>query len=381
MDTLRQIAIASPSLGEEESEAVRRVIESGWLTQGPAVADFEREFAKRHHTSRAAATTSCTTALHLALIAAGVRPGDEVIVPSFTWIATANAVEYCGARPVLVDIHRDSFNIDPAAVEAAVTDRTTAVIPVHLFGLCAEVDDVRSAVPEHVKIIEDAACAAGAEAGGRRAGSLGDVGCFSFHPRKSITTGEGGMITSNDEHLVDHVVRLRNHGAGTSEERRHVSDRPHQLPDFEELGFNYRMTDIQAAIGMVQLARLEEFIAERAHWAAWYKDQLAGLEWLRTPSEPSGGRHAWQAFVCAVTEDAPIARDDLMDALYARGVSTRPGTHAVHMQGYYQDKYMLHPHDLPNSSWAADNSIALPLHNRMAEADFEHVVDCLRKAR
>lgn len=199
--TKRTIAIASPSIGPEEWNAVREPLESGWLTQGPKVAEFEHAFAEMHEVDHALATTSCTTALHLGLAAMGIGPGDEVIVPSFTWVATANVVLYCGATPVLADVRPDTFNLDPEAMARAVTDRTRAVIAVHLFGLCADMDAIRASLPDSVDIIEDAACAAGAAYKERPAGGLGQAGAFSFHPRKAITTGEGGMLTTRDGDL------------------------------------------------------------------------------------------------------------------------------------------------------------------------------------
>ena len=268
----------------------------GWLTQGPQVSSFEKAFAARHAVPHALATTSCTTALHLALAALGVGPGDEVIVPAFTWVATANAVLYCGAEPVLCDVDPVTYNIDPAAVAAKVTARTKAAIPVHLFGLCADMDALRAALPASVKIVEDAACAAGAAYKGISAGALGDAACFSFHPRKSITTGEGGMLTVKDAALAARAEVLRNHGASISEEQRHLGPQPYLLPDFDELGFNYRMTDVQAAIGLVQLGKLDRFIDERDRWPRTYREELADIPWLRPPERPNDGRHAWQAY-------------------------------------------------------------------------------------
>ncbi|KAF0116762.1 MAG: DegT/DnrJ/EryC1/StrS aminotransferase [Rhodospirillaceae bacterium] len=370
------IPIALPATGEEEWHAVREPILRGWLTQGPKVAAFEQAFATRHQVSHALATTSCTTALHLALVALGIGPGDEVIVPAFTWVATANVVLYCGATPVFADVDPVTFTIDVADALARVTARTRAVIPVHLFGACADVEALRAGLPKDVILIEDAACAAGASYKGHPAGGLGDMAAFSFHPRKSITTGEGGMLTTNRADAAETANRLRNHGASLSEEQRHLGAKPYLLPDFNLLGFNYRMTDVQAAIGLVQLAKLDRFITERAHWAAWYGERLACLPWLRLPAVLEG--HAWQAYVTSVDpKSAPLPRDVLMDRLQQQGIATRPGTHAVHKLGYYRTRFGLKPEDFPNAHACDVNTMALPLHNRMSAEDYERVVSSL----
>ena len=372
--------IASPALGEEEWQAVREPLFSGWLTQGPKVAEFERAFAARHQVRYALATTSCTTALHLALAALGVREGDEVIVPSFTWVATANAVLYCGATPVLCDVDRHTNNIDPDNMALKVSPRTKAVIPVHLFGLCADVDALRKRLPAHVKIVEDAACATGATHRGLPAGTLGDIACFSFHPRKSVTTGEGGMVVTNNAVLAARADVLRNHGASISEEQRHHGPQPYLLASFDELGFNYRMTDVQAAIGLVQLGKLDTFIEERDRMAGYYRAQLADIEWLRHPITPNDGRHAWQSYVTYIDPDrAPLTRNDIMAELHRRGVATRPGTHSVHMLGYYRARFGYSPDDFPAARDCERNTMAIPLHNRMTEDDYAYVVDCIRE--
>jgi len=311
----RVIHIAKPDTGEEEWRALREPIESGWLTQGPKVAAFEKAFAERHGVKHALAATSCTTALHLILAAMDIGPGDEVIVPAFTWIATANVVLYCGATPVFVDIDRATFNMDPAQVASKVTPRTKAIIAVHLFGLCADIDAIAAAAPG-IPIIEDAACAAGAAYKGRHAGTLGLAAAFSFHPRKSITTGEGGMVTTNDPKLAARANSLRNHGADLSEEQRHVAPKPYVLADFNLLGFNYRMTDLQGAVGVVQLAKMDRYIDERRKWAEFYAREFADMPWLHTPATPAGSRHGWQSYVCAVDEQqAGVARNDVMERL------------------------------------------------------------------
>ena len=378
----RNIAIALPVTGEEEWLAVKEPLMSGWITQGPKVAQFEKQFAELHNATHSLAVTSCTTGLHLALAAMGIGPGDEVIVPAFTWVATANVVLYCGATPVFVDVSRDTFNMEPEQVAAKVTERTKAIIPVHLFGLCADMDAIKAAIPDHVKVLEDAACAAGAMYKSKYAGTLGDAASFSFHPRKSITTGEGGMVTTDDNELAERMNQMRNHGATMSEEQRHHGPKPYVLPDFNLLGFNYRMTDLQGAVGLVQLPKLEGFISERAKWAEFYREHLSDIEWLRLPQEPSDGMHGWQSFVTYVDPvKAPISRNKIMELLQEKGVSTRPGTHAVHMLGLYKDKYGIAENDFPGARDCNNNTMAIPLHNRMTEEDYQYVVSCLREIR
>ncbi|WP_404942212.1 DegT/DnrJ/EryC1/StrS family aminotransferase [Pseudomonas danubii] len=378
----RNIAISLPSTGEEEWQAAREPLMTGWLTQGPKVAAFEEAFAKRHQVPHALAVTSCTTGLHLALAGLDIGPGDEVIVPTFTWIATANVVLYCGATPVFVDIDPLTYNLDISQVAAKVTDKTRAVIAVHLFGRCLDIDALRAVLPAQVAIIEDAACAAGADWKGRPAGSLGDAAAFSFHPRKSVTTGEGGMVTTSNPELAERMNQLRSHGASLSEEQRHLGPRPYLLPEFNLLGFNYRMTDLQGAIGLVQLGKLDGFIDERARWAQYYCEQLADIDWLRLPTTPQGSRHGWQAFVTYIDpQKAPMPRNDMMETLQAKGISTRPGTHAVHMLAYYRERFALKPEDFPGARDCNDHTMAIPLHNRMSEEDYAYVVEAIRQLR
>lgn len=375
----RNIDISHPDTGEEEWQALKEPLMTGWLTQGPKVEAFEKAFAKRHGVKYAFATTSCTTALHLILTALGIGPGDEVIVPAFTWVSTANVVLYCGATPVFVDVDRTTFNIDVAQISKKLNKRTKAILPVHLFGLCADIDAIAEAAPG-ISIIEDAACASGSGYKGRSAGSLGVAAAFSFHPRKSITTGEGGMVTTNNKELAEKVNSLRNHGASLSEEERHHGSQPYILPDFNLLGFNYRMTDLQGAVGMVQLSKLDRYIEERRRRANYYTEELTDVSWLRTPFVPVGYLHGWQGYVCYIDESrSPMPRNELMKTLYAKGIHTRPGTHAVHMLGLYRRGFGFTQEDFPGARDCDRYSMAIPLHNRMVAEDYEYVVKAIKE--
>jgi len=372
------IPISKPSMGFEEWEALKEPVFSGWLTQGPKVAELEKEFAKIHKVNHAIAVSNCTTALHLALIALNIQAGDEVIVPAFTWVSTANAVLYCGAKPVLIDIDIDTFNIDVDLIEGKITSRTKAIIPVHLFGLCANVPEIKKRFP-FLKIVEDGACAAGAAIEDKPAGSLGDIGCFSFHPRKSVTTGEGGMLTTMENGLAEKLNCLRNHGASVSEEQRHKGPKPYILPSFEMIGYNYRMTDLQGAVGVIQLKKLNHFIEERDKWAKFYSKELEKISWLKPPTIPGGYKHGWQSYVLLVDEKkSPLSRNEFMEYLQQHGISSRPGTHAVHMLDIYRKMFNYNEDDFPNARKANNCSVAIPLHNCMNAEDFEYIVTVIK---
>jgi dTDP-4-amino-4,6-dideoxygalactose transaminase len=365
----RTVALAAPRFGPEELELLRTPLETGWVTQGPLVAAFEEQFAQIHAVEHAIATSSGTTALHLMLLALEIGPGDEVLVPSFTWVATANAVRHCGAVPVFVDVDPGTYNMTPDTVRCRLTERTKAVMVVHQFGLPADVDGIRRVVPDTLRIVEDAACAVGARHHGRPVGGLGAAGAFSFHPRKVITTGEGGMITTNDQGLAETARMLRNHGMGSG-----GSHLP-PLQSVAALGYNYRMSDLHAAVGVAQLGRLDEMLEERRRAARWYVDALAGVPWLRLPYVPGGLTSSWQSFVVVLEPGAPCDRDELAVRLAARGVETRPGTHAVSDLPLYEAT----ADDCPVSRELAARSLAIPLHNRMEPDDYRHVVDSIRE--
>jgi perosamine synthetase len=387
--TARRLPITKPVFGAEEMSAVQEPLKTGWLVQGPAVREFERRFEAFTGIGHARAASSCTTALHLAVAALGLKPGDEVLVPAFTWVATANVVEYMGARPVFVDIDLDTYNIDVAQIEARITPRTVGMIPVHLFGLPADLDPIMGIARDRgLWVVEDAACAFGTRYHGRHVGATGDLGCFSFHPRKSITTGEGGMVTTDREDLAATISSLRDHGASMSDYDRHTAAGSFRLADYNLLGYNYRLTDLQAAVGVVQMDRAGWILSERARCAQAYDDLLRGLGWLQSPSVPDGVVHAYQAYVCLFRPEAPSManvddlhrrRNRLMEALENQGIATRPGTHAAFAQGFYATKYGLEPGDFPNAFMADRLSLALPLFPEMTDDDLTFVTDRLRE--
>jgi perosamine synthetase len=382
--TVKPIPIAKPLFGPEEIAAAAKPLESGWIVQGPYVAEFERRFGAFVGAQHAVACSNGTTALHLANAAMRLGPGDEVIVPSFTWIATANAVVYCGARPVFCDIELTTFNIDTAAIEACITPRTKGIVPVHLFGLCAEMTPILEIAKKHdLWIVEDAACGFGATYHGRQAGTLAETACFSFHPRKSITTGEGGMVTTSRADVAAAVRSMRDHGAAM---RR---DEPSfLLPDYDELGFNYRLTDLQGAIGCVQLDRAEHILGQRRLRARIYDERLPTLGWLRTPHVPQHMEHGYQAYVCLFAPEEPslanvealeTRRNTLMARLEERGIATRQGTHAPVLRAYYREKYDVDATAFPNAVLAEKLSLALPLYPQMTNEEQDRVVDALRE--
>jgi dTDP-4-amino-4,6-dideoxygalactose transaminase len=341
------------------------------------VAEFERAFAEYVGAGYAVAVSSCTAALHLALLAVGIEPGDEVLCPSLSFIATANAIMYARAVPVFVDVDRTTYNIDPNCMESAITPRTRAVLLVHQVGLPAALDEICEIASRHgLIVIEDAACAIGAEYHGQRIGlPHAAVACFSFHPRKVLTTGEGGMITTGDKELAARVLRLRQHGMSVSDLARHGA-RQVMIETYDEVGFNYRMTDLQAAVGCVQLRRLDEMLAKRRGLAWHYTERLARVPWLIPPREPSGLRHNYQSYMVRLASDAPISRDELMQRMLDRGVSTRRGIMAIHREVPYCDSW---DKLLTNTNLVTDTTMILPVFHEMTEDDQDYVVNCVEE--
>jgi perosamine synthetase len=384
------IPITKPVFGDEELRAVQLPLETGWVVQGPHVERFEQALAAYTGAPHAVATSSCTTALHVAVSALGLGPGDEVLVPAFTWISTANVVEYMGARPVFVDADLETFNLDPAAAAAAVTERTVGIVPVHLFGLSANMEPVLElARTRGLWVLEDAACSLGGRYRGAHTGTLGDAGCFSFHPRKSITTGEGGMITTAREDLDRLCRSLRDHGASRSDFERHGGEGAFMLSRYDLLGYNVRLTDIQGALGCAQMERLDWILGERRRAAAAYDERLSALDWLRAPVVPDDCEHGYQAYVGLFQPEPPSLanaaelherRNRVMTTLEREGIATRQGTHAAALQGYYRARYGIVPEDFPNAYLADQLTLALPLYPQLTESDQDRVVEALAAA-
>ncbi len=380
---LLQIPVAKPLLNEMEVEAVRRVVLSGWVTQGPEVAAFEREFAEFVQADHACAVSNCTTALHLALRAVGVGAGDEVITVSHSFIATANAIRYCAAIPVFVDIEADGFNMDPDLILAEITPRTKAILCVHQLGMPCNLAKIVDIGRSHgIPVIEDAACATGSEilwnGEWQKIGKPhADIACFSFHPRKVVTTGDGGMLTTaNGEY--DRRFRLwRQHGMSVPDTVRHGSKQV-IYEDYPELGYNYRMTDLQAAIGRVQLARLPVLVARRRRLADLYREELRNIPCLETPAEPSWARSNWQSY--CVKLPSWLNQRDTMQALLDMGISTRRGIMNIHREDAYADKasHRVATSHLARSVAAQEGAVILPLFAQMTEDEVSFVVEALR---
>lgn len=379
-----KIPIARTQLTKKEFDIIQKPLESGWVVQGPYVKEFEEQFSDFTGVKNSIAVTSCTTALHLSLAALGFGAGNEAIVPAFTWISTANVVEHLGGKVVFCDIDLKTFNIDPSQIESQITPSTKAILPVHLFGLAADMGPILEiAEKHHLWVVEDAACGFGAKYKNRHVGTFGHAGCFSFHPRKAITTGEGGMITTNDDKLAEKMRSMRDHGAAMSDFQRHHGTRPYLLAEHLYAGFNYRMTDIQASLGVTQMERAKTIVSERQGLARKYSEALRKLFFFQLPYENEYYEHGYQSYPCMFDlKNASLnsiklvneKRNAFMDSLQNDGVSTRPATHAVHMLKYYREKYKTQAEDFPNAHIANECSISFPLFNGLTEEEQEFVI-------
>jgi len=372
-----QIPLLRPWLGEEEVQAAAEAIRSGWISQGPKVMEFE-QVADWIGVRYGVATNACTSALHLALRLSGVGQGDEVVVPSFTCMATANAIHHAGARPVFADIDPRTFNLDPESADAAVTPRTRAILLVHQIGLAADVAPFqRLASQRNLRLVEDGACSLGATCRGRRVGALGAPTCFSFHPRKMITTGEGGLIATGDEQLAAKARVLRATGASSSDLERH-SAKGLLVQQYADFGYNYRMTDIQAAIGLVQLRKLDAMLRERAAQAQRYTEALAGLDEIEPPYVPEYATHAWSSYLIRLRPGCPLGRDEMLAWMAQHGISCRVGIQPLHKEPFYREQWR--GAELPFTEDAARTTMFLPIFPGLAPGQQLQVVTAIREA-
>jgi perosamine synthetase len=381
------IPITRAVFDESDLALIQEPLKSGWVVQGRYVKQFEDLFAQMTRSPHAVAVSSCTTALHVGVASLGLGPDDEVLVPAFTWVATPNCVEYMGARPVFVDVDLKTFNIDPAQIERYITPRTRGIIPVHLFGLATEMEPILEIARRHnLWVVEDAACGFDTWYRGRHVGTLGEIGCFSFHPRKAITTGEGGMITTGDDGRDALCRTLRDHGASRSDLERHQQQYSFLLAEYRHLGYNYRMTDIQGALGVSQMQKASWIMARRRAAADRYRELLRDIEWLQLPYEHPDYVHGYQSYVCLFQPEPPsltscervfARRNNLMAALEEKGIITRQGTHAPPHLDYYARKYGIRPEDYPNAYLAERLTLTLPLYAEITADESTEVVDQL----
>ncbi len=377
MTAIEPIAFAKPCMGADEEAAAAAAVRSGWIVGGPRLAEFETRFAQLCGARHAVGVSSWTTGAFLVLHAWGVGPGDEVIVPSLTFIASVNVVIHAGAKPIFADIDPNTWNIDPDAIERLITPRTRVIMPVDQLGLPSDIEAINGIARRHgLHVIEDAACSFGSRNAGRPIGTLTDITIFSLHARKVVTTGEGGMIVTDDGAFAERLRRLRHQGMSLSDHARH-SARPTVFESYPEIGYNFRMTDIQAAIGLVQLDRLPHMLARRREIADRYNTYLRNHPLLRPPYVPEGMQHNWQSYMVGLRPGCGLDRGEVMDWLYDRGIPTRRGVMASHLEPPYAGTASA----LPNTEAAAANTFQLPMHPGLTTAQQDHILQQLDTLR
>ncbi|MBK8551388.1 MAG: DegT/DnrJ/EryC1/StrS family aminotransferase [Ignavibacteria bacterium] len=371
------IPIAKPYLTKDEAQSAYDTILTGWVTQGPRVEEFEKKFCEYTGAEYAVAVSNCTTALHLATIVSEIREGDEVICPSMSYVASSNCIKYTGAKPVFAEVESETYNIDLSHAEKLITDKTKAILIVHQIGMPADIDAFRTLCKKHnLKLIEDAACATGSAYKGKKIGSHSELVCFSFHPRKVITTGEGGMITTSNEAHYKRLKLLRQHGMSVSDRVRHQSDKI-IFEDHTEIGYNYRMTDFQAAIGIRQLEKLDWIIGERRKIAVKYIEELKSIDCIRLPEEREGYFSNYQSFSIYLKDNSPISRNELMQKLLDDGIASRRGIMTSHRETAYKNEFK--EIKLPVSEDASDRSIMIPLYIPMTGEEISRVITAIKK--
>jgi len=373
---MSQIAFSRPFFGVEEEAAAAAAVRSGWVVGGPRLRELEEGFAAICGTAHAVGVSSWTTGAFLLLKELGIGPGDEVIVPSLTFIASVNVIVHAGATPVFADIDLRTYNIDPEDVERRITPRTRAILPVDQIGLPCEIEAINAIAERHgLVVIQDAACSFGSKVRGRAVGAQAKASVFSLHARKVVTTGEGGMIATDDGDLAARLRRQRHQGMSLSDFERHGAS-PTTFETYPEVGYNFRMTDVQAAIGVVQLGRLEEMIARRRSIAQRYTEALYRFQWIQPPHVPADVEPNWQSYQIRLQPDAPLSRNGLMEALHALGIPTRRGVMASHLEAPYRAAAP----SLPSTEDAAANCLLLPLHPALELSDADAVVDAIGRA-
>lgn len=373
------IPITKPYFDEKELQKVKECLDSGWVTQGPMVQEFERLFCEYQNCKYGVAVSSCTAALHIAVMALGLKEGDEVIVPAYTWITSASCAEYVGAKARFVDVEKETMNIDPLKIEEAVTERTKAIVAVHLFGNPARMDEIMTIAERyHLRVIEDCACAIGTTYKGKKVGTIGDIGCFSFHPRKAITTGEGGMCSTNDRTLYEKLLQYRNHGASAVRKGDEYG-KPYYMGIYDDIGYNLRLSDIQAAVGVAQFEKIDMLLKDRKESAEYYIDRLSDFDKIILPMADADCGHTYQSFVILIKSGDRELRNGIMDKMQMEGIQTRPGTIAITRTEYNCKKYGLKAGDYPIAEFCEDASITLPIYPFMEREEQDRIIKLLQE--